>query len=650
VRPEGASASPGYRPDIDGLRAIAVLLVVGFHAFPKVVPGGFIGVDVFFVISGFLISNLIAQDMAAGRFSLLRFYGRRARRIFPALFVVLIACLAAGFFLLLPADYRALGADAAWSAAFVANIALFFQAGYFDAASETKPLLHLWSLGIEEQFYIVWPMLLLLLTTRRRWMWQGALVILVVSFAWNVVLTASDPTAAFYLPMARVWELAAGALLALLPLRARSSATQHDAAAWAGLALLAAAVVLIGRDSAFPGWWAVLPVTATALLIFAGPTARVNEWLSHPSLVVIGLISYPLYLWHWPMLVFARIARFGAEPTILMKLALIGASFALAYLTYRWIERPFRFGKSSPLKPIGASAGLAVAACIGLVIVSQAGMPSRFDSGIQNLVKDFQTEANRAYRTGACFLSDAQGPSAFAPDCVSTAPDGSRLVLLWGDSYAAHLFPGLADLQERMKYDLAEYTSSGCPPILGFTSTQRRNCDAINAFVMGRIEALKPHTVILGGRWNLYNGHGGWGTMERAAIQATVARLKASGVARIVVVGQFPAWALAPSRILIRNHQLDMLTRETKGAPQIPEYGTDYLDQTAFATEDGVRKHWSAPGVTFISPRATLCNEAGCRLITPGSPPQPIAWDHGHLTVAGSAYFAGVNAEQLFGP
>lgn len=625
-----------------------MLLVIGFHAFPKAVPGGFIGVDVFFVISGFLISSLIAQELDTGRFSLIRFYARRARRIFPALFVVLLACLVAGYVLLLPADYRALGADVAWSAAFVANIALFFQAGYFEAASEMKPLLHLWSLGIEEQFYIVWP-LLLLLAAPRKWMWQAALVVLLASFACNVALSIVDPIAAFYLPVSRVWELAAGALLALTPRRVQSRGA-HEAACWTGAALLVAAVLLISPASVFPGWWALMPVLATALLIIAGPTAGINRLLSHRSLVVIGLISYPLYLWHWPMLVFARLARFGAEPPILIKLALIGASFALAYGTWRWIERPFRFGRPSPLKPIIASAGLAAAACVGLTIWVQAGIPTRFDGRIQHLVKDFQTEASRAYRTGTCFLNDAQDPSAFAPDCVSPTPAKDRLVLLWGDSYAAHLFPGLAELQRRMKFGLAQYTSSGCPPIMGFASAQRTNCAAINAFVMDRIETLKPHTVVLAGRWNLYDGRAGWGTMERAVIQATIARLTASGVARIVVVGQFPAWSLAPSRILLRSHQLGLLTGGSNDAVQTPEYGTGHLDQKAFAVEDIVRRHWSAPRVVFISPRATLCHEAGCRLIVPGHPPQPIAWDHGHLTVAGSAYFVTGNAEQLLGP
>lgn len=649
MTPASAERSVAYRADIDGLRAVAVLLVVGFHAFPKSMPGGFVGVDVFFVISGFLISRLIAQELSAGTFSLLTFYGRRARRIFPALFVVLLASLAAGWLLLLPTDYRNLGADAVWSAAFAANFAFFLQAGYFDAAAEMKPLLHLWSLGIEEQFYIVWP-LLLMLAVRRRWMWQAALAVLAASFVCNIALSLTDRAAAFYLPVSRAWELAAGALLALLPWRARS-ARVHEAAAWSGAALLTAAVVLIDRDSLFPGWWALLPVAGTALLILAGPGARINRLLlKHPALVYIGLISYPLYLWHWPMLVFARIARFGAEPTIIMKLALIGSSFVLAHLTWRCIERPFRLGAPSPLKPIGAATGLAATACLALLVSRNAGVPGRYAADIQSLAKDFQSEATIAYRTGSCFLVETQAPSEFAEDCAGVRRPGNQLVLLWGDSYAAHLLPGLSALQPARNFKLAAYTASGCPPIIGFASTQRSNCEAVNTFVIKRIETLKPHTVILAGRWNLYDGHRGWGTMDQPAMEATLARLAASSVKRIVVVGQFPAWSLAPARILIRSHQLGMLSREAKASAALPEYAIDYLDQEAFAAEATVRRVWSGTNVTFISPRETLCKEAGCRLVAPGAPPHPIAWDQGHLTVAGSVYFTTATAEQLLGP
>jgi peptidoglycan/LPS O-acetylase OafA/YrhL len=658
------ASKPPYRADIDGLRAIAVLLVVVFHAFPKAVPGGFVGVDIFFVISGFLISDLIAKEIGNGQFSLLRFYARRARRIFPALFIVLAACLAAGWILLLPVDYRALGADTVWSAAFAANIALYLQTGYFDAAAELKPLLHLWSLGIEEQFYLVWP-LLLMAVARRRWMWQAALAVLAISFACNVALTRANPTEAFYLPISRAWELALGAILALARHAPQSLLegkpgqlyVQHrsrirNAAACIGLLLLIAAATLIDRNTLFPGWWALLPTIGTALVIFAGADARINRHLlSHRSLVSIGLISYPLYLWHWPLLVFTRIARFGSEPTIIMRLALIATAFALAAITYRWLERPFRFGAPSPWKPLGASIGLAATASLGLLVWTSAGAPARFPDSLHGLLRDFQAEANLAYRTGGCFLSETQDASDFAEDCVDKEPATAPLVFLWGDSYAAHLYPGLADQQRtRENFRLAEYTASGCPPVLNFTNTQRSNCNAINDNIIGRIETLKPDTVIIAGRWSLYDGRDGWGSLDAEDVGETLARLRASGVRRIVVVGQFPIWALPPQQILARGYQIDMMTFRSSATGPLPRDGARYLDRGALAAEPKARQLWAGPGVIFVSPADSLCKAGRCLLLAPGHAAEPMAWDQGHLTAAGSSYFIGANAQQLLGP
>lgn len=657
-------AKPSYRADIDGLRAIAVLLVVIFHAFPKALPGGFVGVDVFFVISGFLITELIAREAITRQFSLLRFYGRRARRIFPALFVVLAACLAAGWVLLLPIDYRELGFDTVWSAAFAANIAFYLQTGYFDAAAELQPLLHLWSLGIEEQFYLLWP-LLLIAAARYKAMWHAALTVCAASFVCNIVLVGTEPAAAFYLPFSRAWELALGAMLALAPYRQRPlsagwsdrlhrayalhRASVHNAAASLGLILLLAAAALIDSERPFPGWWALMPTAATALMIFAGPDAAINRiLLSHRWLVAIGLISYPLYLWHWPLLVFTRVARFGSEPTIIMKLALIAASFALAAATYRYIERPLRFGTPSRWKPIGATAGLVAAAGFGFLVWGNAGVPARFPNHLQALLRDFETEALQAYRSGACFLSDTQDASSFAEDCVNVEPATAPLVLLWGDSYAAHLFPGLAEQQRRRhNIRLADYTASGCPPVLRFSSTRRANCAAINDHVLERIETLKPDTVILSGRWSLYDGSEGWGLIEAAEVRDTLAALKASGVRRIVVVGQFPIWTLPPQKILARNYQLGMLTLSSSATGALPADAASYLDRAALARETHARQLWSAPGVTFISPRETLCKNGRCLLLTPGRNHDPIAWDQGHLTAAGSIYFVGANTKQL---
>ncbi|MEO6746289.1 MAG: acyltransferase family protein, partial [Caldimonas sp.] len=346
-------AGTKYRADVDGLRAIAILSVIAFHAFPNWVPGGFVGVDVFFVISGFLISSVIVEHLQAGMFSFVGFFQRRVRRIFPALCVVLLSCAVAGWYLLSAGDYARLGKHIAGGAGFVANLVLWKEAGYFDATSDTKPLLHLWSLGIEEQFYFVWPVALWL-AWRLRWnLLVVTALVLLTSFAANLVMVRSDAVANFYLPTTRIWELLIGAALAGV------AATRSSwlAIAWkfatplaaAGLAALLLAEVLLTKDALFPGGWALLPTLGAAALIAAGPDTAINRrFLAHPAMVWIGLISYPLYLWHWPILAFLRItAVFKSELAI--GLCAIGASFVLSWLTYRFIERPFR--AAHPTRP-----------------------------------------------------------------------------------------------------------------------------------------------------------------------------------------------------------------------------------------------------------------------------------------------------------
>ncbi|MGY3137904.1 peptidoglycan/LPS O-acetylase OafA/YrhL [Bradyrhizobium sp. USDA 4501] len=298
-----------YRPDIDGLRAVAVSLVVLGHAFPQYVPGGFVGVDIFFVISGYLITGIIYGDIQNGSFSLATFYARRIRRIFPALIVVLIAAFIAGWQLLMPSELVALGKEIAAGAGFSANLLFYSEGGYFDAAAQTKPLLHLWSLGIEEQFYLVWPLLLWALM---RWRIAAAAplaLIFIASLVANILVVRTNPEAAFYQPFTRAWELAAGALVAVCLPNGFSAA--RDLLGWFALAVIASVTAFYSPSMTYPGIAAVAPVAAAAALIMSGR----NRFLSTRTAVAIGLISYPLYLWHWPILVFA--ASFKGRPLTL---------------------------------------------------------------------------------------------------------------------------------------------------------------------------------------------------------------------------------------------------------------------------------------------------------------------------------------------
>jgi peptidoglycan/LPS O-acetylase OafA/YrhL len=340
---------PKYRPDIDGLRAVAVLSVLIFHAFPEWISGGFIGVDIFFVISGYLISTIIFENLNKGAFSFSDFFARRVLRIFPALILVLIFCFSIGYTTLLADEFMQLGKHIAAGAGFVSNFAFWNEAGYFDNSADTKPLLHLWSLGIEEQFYLIWPALLWLAWKRQISLIAVTICLAILSFAINLTTVYSLPIAAFYSPLSRFWELLIGAILAYVMLYRKDLVTrwskQGVVISVIGLCLFILCVIFLTKSSIFPGWWALIPTLAGAALIFAGPHAWVNRTiLSHPLFVWLGLISYPLYLWHWPLLSFARIVE-GDVPSISIRILLVVLSLILAWLTYRFVERPLRFGR-----------------------------------------------------------------------------------------------------------------------------------------------------------------------------------------------------------------------------------------------------------------------------------------------------------------
>ena len=356
---------PKYRPDIDGLRAIAVLSVVGFHAFPDWIKGGFIGVDVFFVISGFLISGIIYENLDKGKFTFREFYIRRIRRIFPALIVVMTACFVFGLFSLLTDEYRQLGKHIAGGAAFISNLLLLQEFGYFDNSAETKPLLHLWSLGIEEQFYIIWPLFVWLTWKRKFNFFAITLAIAVGSFYLNIKGITQDAIATFYSPLTRFWELMCGSLLAWVKIYKKESFTgiklKANLSAFTGIALFVFGLEKINKDFGFPGVWALVPVSAAVLVLWAGPTAWINKKiLSNKLLVWFGLISYPLYLWHWPLLSFARIIE-NELPGRNIRIVVVVISIVLAWLTMKWVEKHFRFGNQR--------VGLKVATLCGLVFV-----------------------------------------------------------------------------------------------------------------------------------------------------------------------------------------------------------------------------------------------------------------------------------------
>ena len=609
-------AHTGYRPDIDGLRAIAVLLVVGFHAFPERIPGGYVGVDVFFVISGFLISSIILKGLADGSFRFSVFYGRRIRRIFTALVIVLAACYVIGSALLLPDEHQQLGKHIAGGAGFVSNFVLWGESDYFDSAAELKPLLHLWSLGIEEQFYLVWPVVLVLAWRFGRRPLAVSLVVLGASFALNVwTVSAGQAVAAFYSPLTRVWELMLGSVLAMLSLRRRVPVHGGNRRSLAGACLLFVAVILLDRDSPFPGWLATLPTLGTVLLISGGPHAHLNRLvLSARPLVWIGLISFPLYLWHWPLLSFARISGESTELSRELRIAIVMASGLLAWLTYVLVERRVRFGSHAQMKVAALCVLMLSVGGIGYHAYASDDFRSRFPPIAQE-IGSFKFEYKKAYRGGSCFLWSSQDATIFRDECR-----GNGRVLLWGDSHAAHLYPGLSQSIP----GLAQFTKAGCPPILGALPSASLHCQNVNAYVMDVIRQRRPDVVILAGAW---------ANFDFRSIRATVQALQDASVLRIDLVGPFPQWKNSLPRTLmthLRRHDAEDLPQRLKAG----------WDRTALTLDRDMRAFAAAAGVRYVSPMDILCDDDGCLTRVDDDAASLVAWDQSHLTGVGSAYVA----------
>ena len=524
--PPSAAASPdapnpiaahAYRPDIDGLRAVAVLLVVGFHAFPSMVPGGFSGVDIFFVISGFLITSIIVEALLQGRFSFAVFYMRRVRRIFPALLTVLAFCLGVGWLYCTADEYRSLGKHVAAGAAFVSNLALMQESGYFDQAAETKPLLHLWSLGVEEQFYMILPPMLWVAWRLRTGMLPAVIAIASLSF-WLAVSGIFDPTVRFFSPQTRFWELMAGSLLALLQIGLSTESSgligMRSAIALKRLAALATpgarsllsltcllglllSIVLVTRARPIPGWWSLLPVLSAALMIAVGPRAWANrKILACKPMVAIGLISYPLYLWHWPLLVFATLLE-GTRPSIAHRLLAIILAFALSIVTYFVIERPLRFGVRGPIKAVFLVIAMALAGFAGYGVYALDGVPARGFAvefkNVSDAVEDFEFSAG-------LLQTSYQGEPVLAN---TTLPPK---VLFIVDSHIEQFFPGVVSLTREGKFPPSIFMGGGgCPPIPNVREDSLARCQATMASINKVLEEPGSiRQIVVGGCWNCY--------------------------------------------------------------------------------------------------------------------------------------------------
>ena len=648
----GKMSHPNYRPDIDGLRAIAVLSVVTFHAFPTFLKGGFVGVDIFFVISGYLISSIIIKSAKNSTFSFIDFYLRRIKRIFPALITVLVFSFFIGWLLLFQDELSSLGKHIRAGASFISNFVLWNESGYFDSESHAKPLLHLWSLGIEEQFYIFWPLILWFFWRTKIKMSVGISVFFLISLGLNFNNFQINPVANFYSPQTRFWELLAGALLANYQInnldRNSDNSGKDDLifknfVAITGLLLLVSSLILISEENSFPGYWALLPVLGAVFLIFSGPNTFVSKKiLSHKFLVWIGLISYPLYLWHWPLFSFAWIVN-GGELSRNILFVLIVISILCAWLTYKLVERPIRFKTRSRFT--GAILVLA------MILIGSVGQAAFQNGGFENrsvVQKNVVTASNVSFEMNPGAPCGIPGVSQYLACFVYPAANSKGTIILWGDSTAGVWKSVFLDIAKETGLTVLLIEHKSCPPILGIRKTKfdlpesRYYCDFdTKERILSFIEEVKPKEIFLLSNWNSYSpysnrefitaqatGEANSETTQNAISTQVPLTLEAlSKIGRVIVFKSWPTLPKSPKYAIDRLQFLDLTNGHVKVSKSEFEKDSAFIN-SILAKSDAQ--------VEYFDPSAYTCEGKWCESVMQQT---ELYLDEYHISIPGSMLF-----------
>ena len=592
-----------YRPDVDGLRAVAVVLVILFHS-ELLFGGGFVGVDVFFVISGFLITGILQRNLREGRFSFTGFWMRRIRRIVPAVSVMALTTVLAGSLLLSPRDYQDLATSALAQQAMAANIYFWRTTNYFGTSAEVKPLMHTWSLAVEEQFYLLYPLLLALLHRVGRRVAIGTLVgLAILSLAisqWGLKLR---PTAVFFLLPPRAWEMILGGLLCRIP-PLPDRRVIHEGAGWLGLLMILVPAVMYDKTTPFPGLTALLPCGGAALLIHSN-VSRLNlvgHGLASRPMVFVGLLSYSLYLWHWPLFAFTRYF-FGLHLSTLHTTLLLAATAALGWLSWRFVETPFRTGIALAdgrrfFAVVGGMTAALVA--IGLAVVVNRGFPGRFPD-----------ELNRIFAVAEEGVPDPRRRSVSLEDLRTGnlpafgAADGTKTCLLWGDSHAQCLIPGLDDACQALGWRCLQATYYSTPPLFDFPITGNViPASSTQDYSPGVIEnALREHAqvVILGGIWAVYAKYPEF----EQRLRQTLETLAAHNIQALVTL-DVPLYEIDVPRALVRSRLLGLAAGDpTQSAER-------YLSPTGAGRANAIiRRVAGETGALILDPAPYLTDPQG---------------------------------------
>ena len=637
---------PTYRPDIDGLRAMAILSVIAFHAFPTIFTGGFVGVDIFFVISGFLISSIIFKGVALNSFSFIDFYARRVKRIYPALLIVLTSCLAFGWLIMLTDEYALLGEHILSAVGFVTNFVLKNEAGYFDASAELKPLLHLWSLGIEEQFYLIWPLIIYISHRLKFNLLLITVSIAIISFAINVFNIDQNQISVFYHPVTRFWELLSGAILAYFLLKKIEITInnkfyfiekinlyfgQHVKSV-VGLLLIMFAIIYLDKSKNFPGYWALLPTIGSILLIVAGPKAWVNQYvLASRPFIFIGLISFPLYLWHWPILAFARIIE-PNEPSSSLIATCIILSFILAWLTYELVEKWCRKKSHFPLTLYLLAISMAIGT-VGYLVMGKIIQPHSTKMIQKNIISSSKEwefpilKSNGTWRYSGKKLKkiNYDGKTFWQQNHSSREDATDKKVLFIGDSNIEQYYSRVDQLmlEQPQKTKTAIFaTGGGCIPIPNIVIKARAWCNGLAKGAYKFAENSDIDTVVIGAQWTAYHdtfidyNHkkdeiGINANQLISSLQFEMTKL-VNLHKKVYLVLNSPVDTLLDPKKLIQRSWIGAFTIKAQSIDR-----QNFVDKNA-DFQDKLKKAASASGAEVIDPVTFLCNAKDCPTLSDG--------------------------------
>lgn len=611
-----------YIEELDGLRALAVLAVLLFHFGVEELSGGYAGVDIFFVISGYLISSIILHEMLAGQFSFIQFYEKRIRRLFPALLATVFTSLLVAYALFMPDEFVEFGQSMVSATLYISNIFFWLKSDYFAGPSELKPLLHTWSLSVEEQFYLIFPVIAWLsIKQGLRGFLIVTLSIFLVSFLAAIVLIDTHSSAVFFLSPFRFWELLLGTLLAI-SVKCGVVPKEHWKAplGYTGLVFILVPLFILDEQSQFPGIAAIPSCLGTAMLILAGKQASlVGQFLRLPVMRFTGKISYSLYLWHWPLVVFYGYWAIR-EFTWWDKVAMFVVTYVLGWLSWRFFEQPFRLTAQKNYAPRRVFGVTFVSSCLmlaaGLLIWKQDGMPGRYP----NINVETLTQSRQHSHTTHCFLSREQDFNLWsAEDCLIDSPKSANKVLLWGDSHAYHLLAGLNSIAANLPFDVLVYTSAGCPPVLNQYLKGRPNCMKNNDFALTLLDKYDIQQVILAGNW-AYAQHSE--DLDVDQLRETVAKLYSKNV-KVTVLTQLPLYPISnPQYLAARLAQREQPKRDFYMKPE-----------EGLATRNRIIE--LIPQNNLFDAYGLFCPKDQCKIFSEGN---LMVIDRGHLSAAGSRF------------